>query len=85
MQWVVGIGSSLLVLALLGFVVSLVIEGTNRPPVIQVRVERVLEVRNGYVVEVGVYNEGGDHCGGAAKHPDTGRLQSFKPTQPLWQ
>ena len=58
-QWVVGIGSTLLVLALLGFVVYLAIEGTNRPPVIQVRVERVLEARNGYVVEVGVYNEGG--------------------------
>ncbi len=58
-QWAVGIGSTLLVLALLGFVLYLAVEGTSRPPVIQVRVERVLEAPGGYVVEVGVYNEGG--------------------------
>jgi uncharacterized protein (TIGR02588 family) len=58
-QWVVGIGSTLLVLALLAFVVYEAISGTDSPPVVVVRVERVLPVPGGYVVEVGAYNEGG--------------------------
>jgi uncharacterized protein (TIGR02588 family) len=58
-QWVVGIASTLLVLVLLGFLIYEAVSGTESPPVITVRVERVLSVPDGYMVEVGVYNEGG--------------------------
>jgi uncharacterized protein (TIGR02588 family) len=58
-EWVVGIGSTLLVLALLGFVIYTAVSGTDSPPVVAVRVERVFPVPGGYMVEVAAYNEGG--------------------------
>ena len=58
-EWVVGIGSALLVLALVGFVVYEAFSGTEGPPIVTLRVERVLPAAGGYVVEVGAYNEGG--------------------------
>ncbi len=58
-EWVVGIASTLLVLALAGFVVWDAYRATRSPPIVTLRVERILAVSGGYVVDVGVYNEGG--------------------------
>ena len=58
-QWVVGIGSTILVLVLVGLVVYEARSGTTTPPIVALQVERILPVPGGYVVEVGAYNEGG--------------------------
>jgi uncharacterized protein (TIGR02588 family) len=58
-QWVIGIASTLLVLGLLGFVVYEALSGTDLPPLVTLRVERVLSAPGGYIVEVAAFNEGG--------------------------
>jgi uncharacterized protein (TIGR02588 family) len=58
-QWIVGAVSTLLVLALLGFVIYEAASVADSPPVVTVRVEGVRAIPGGYVVEVTAYNQGG--------------------------
>lgn len=57
-QWVIGAFSTVLVLALLGFLIYEGLTGDGRPPLITVRVEQVLVVPGGYQVQVSARNAG---------------------------
>ena len=75
-QWVIGVFSSILVLALLGFLVYEALTGNGQPPLITVSVDQVLVVPGGYQVRVSARNAGAEtakalHIEGTLKQDTT--------------
>jgi uncharacterized protein (TIGR02588 family) len=58
-QWAIGGVSTLLVLMLLGFIFYEAVTGTDIPPILSVRQERILPVDQGFIVEFTAKNTGG--------------------------
>lgn len=57
-EWVVGIVCSIIVLGALGYLFYQALSSPSLPPVVTIRVERVLPFARGYVVEFTAMNEG---------------------------
>ena len=58
-QWLIGGASTLLVLLLLGFILYEAMKGTDLPPIISVRSEKIVLGNQGFVVQFAAKNSGG--------------------------
>lgn len=57
-EWIVGVVCAVVVLAAVGYLFYHALSGPSLPPMVTVRVERVVPMRSGFLVEIRAVNEG---------------------------